>query len=126
MRLLFLTQPAMWRKDLSDREKRLLWAGAVGSPFDNNVTKYYSVQPLSIMMKKFNNILLENTSKTGVECIDLASIFLKDTTVFYDDFHFNEGGANKIARVIADYLIHTEPFNKRSGRMKIEVNRNEL
>lgn len=122
IRLLFLTQPSMWRKDLSARENNLLWAGAVGSPFDNNVTKYYSAQPLSIMMKKYNNILLENTSKFGVECIDLASILPKDTTVFYDDFHFNEGGANKIARIIADYLIHTKPFNKRSAIMKPEVN----
>ncbi|KIX12937.1 hypothetical protein X474_16690 [Dethiosulfatarculus sandiegensis] len=26
-------------------------------------------------------------------CLDLAELLPKDTTVFYDDCHFNEGGA---------------------------------
>ena len=47
-----------------------------------------------------------------MECIDLAKTLPKDTTVFYDDVHFNENGAHQMVQIVADYLLHYEPFER--------------
>jgi len=39
--------------------------------------------------------------------LDLASLLQKDTTVFYDDVHFNESGAEKVSNIIAQYFFNS-------------------
>ena len=103
VRLIFMTQPTMWRSDLPDDLKALLWFGGVGD-FQNEIGKpYYSVEALANGMKQYNDVLLTICRQRGIECIDL-SYLPKDTTVFYDDVHFNESGALKISRVIASQI----------------------
>ena len=46
-----------------------------------------------------------------VECIDLAPVLPGDTTLFYDDVHFNESGAEKVAEVLAQYILYRPPLN---------------
>jgi hypothetical protein len=46
-----------------------------------------------------------------VECIDLATTLEKDTTVFYDDVHFNESGAQKVSKTVSNYFLSHDPFN---------------
>jgi len=36
----------------------------------------------------------------------------KDTTVFYDDAHFNESGARKVAEALSKYLLKRDPFRE--------------
>jgi len=47
-----------------------------------------------------------------VECLDLAPLLEKDTTVFYDDVHFNESGARKVAQAVSRYVLEREPFRE--------------
>ena len=44
----------------------------------------------------------------GVDCIDLASMLPKDTTVFYDHCHFNIEGCRKIAGILLDFFVKKE------------------
>jgi hypothetical protein len=71
---------------------------------------FYSVEALAEGMAAYNGRLLEICRQRQVECIDLATLLPKDTTVFYDDAHFNESGAKQVARIVADYLSHHDLF----------------
>lgn len=103
IRVIFMTQPTLYRQGLTESEKDLLWGGGCGNG------SYYSVEALSTAKKKYNEKLLEACSNRGIECIDLARL-PQDVTVFYDDCHFNENGARLVATTVAGYLKGTEPF----------------
>jgi hypothetical protein len=63
-------------------------------------------------MDTFNQELLDVCIQNSLECYDLASVVPKDTTVFYDDAHFNERGGRIIAQRLTDYLLSTPPFSE--------------
>jgi lysophospholipase L1-like esterase len=104
IRLVFLTQPSMWKVGLAGNLESLLWLGGVGD-FQNEQGKpYYSVGALAKGMRQYNDTLLKVCRQRQVECLDLAAELEKDSTVFYDDIHFNENGARHVARNIFRYL----------------------
>lgn len=111
VRVIFMTQPTLYGQGLTEGEKDLLWFGNLPNG------SYYSLHALNTSMNKYNEKLLEVCSNRGIECIDLASQLPQNTSVFYDDCHFNENGARLVAATIAEYLKTTEPFIK-SGQIK--------
>jgi len=114
MRCIFLTQPSMWRSDLPQAEKALLvfgWVGRLGDP-----SGYLTVDDAQLALNQFNQAELDVCHETGMECLDLASIVPKDSTAFYDDVHFNEGGAKIVGRVVTEYLVSRPPFRSLSLR----------
>ena len=115
VRLIFMTQPSMWALQMSARDNALLWQGVSENPGDLNgpaghPDRYYSVRALDRAMAQYNDILLGVCQARHVECVDLAKILPRDTTVFYDDVHFNASGAQKVADALADYLTQHAPF----------------
>jgi lysophospholipase L1-like esterase len=94
--IILLTQPTLYRKDLPEDLQRLLWM--------NNSIGAYSVAALAEMMDAFNQTMRDVCREEGVDCIDLAAKLPRDTTVFYDDCHFNISGCDKVARIITDFL----------------------
>lgn len=106
IRLICVTQPSIYKENMSEQEKALIWAGTV----DESGTKYYSVSVLIDRMNRINDETVAICQSQGVEYIDLSNILPKDTTVFYDDFHFNENGARLVSQAIFMYLSTTEPF----------------
>jgi hypothetical protein len=71
---------------------------------------YYSSEALATGMQKYNDTLLNICQERHLECVDLSSILVKDTTVFYDDAHFNESGARKVSIVLSNYILSHDPF----------------
>ncbi len=117
VRPIFLTQPALWREDLSSAERDLLWAGGPG--FDRLAPGrvYYSVAALAEGMRRYNERLLEVCRQRGAECFDLAARLPRDATVFWDDAHFTEEGARRVAELVAGYLLERPSrLARRSGR----------
>jgi lysophospholipase L1-like esterase len=108
IRLLFVTQPTMWKADLPDQLERLLWLGGIGDFMNQTSRPYYSAHALAKGMKKYNEALVKVCEERQVECFDLASLLEKDITVFYDDVHFNESGAQKVANALAKYMANRE------------------
>jgi len=100
--VVFVTQPSLYRADLTDAEKSLLWQCSPKGTF--------LPQTLQMIQDRYNAALIDACKKERVDCIDLASMLPKDTTIFYDDFHFNLGGCRKVAAIVADQLA------KSSGR----------
>ena len=109
LRVIFVTQPTMWRPDLSKELTSLLWFGGIGDFQADSGKPYYSVEALAEGMHEYNDELLTVCRERNVECIDLSSM-AKDTTVFYDDVHFNDSGARAVARVLASYILDLPPF----------------
>ena len=105
IRVILLTQPTMWKTDLPERLSSLLWFGGVGDFQKERGNPYYSIEALERGMRDYNDTLLAVCRERQVECVDLAASLPKDTTVFYDDAHFNESGARKTAAILADYLL---------------------
>lgn len=104
LRCLFLTQPTLWRANLSPAEQHLLWFGWVGRE------GYASAGDLSRGMGAFNQTLLSVCREDHLECYDLASVIPKDTSAFYDDDHFNISGARMVAQFLAVRLLASPPF----------------
>jgi lysophospholipase L1-like esterase len=108
VRCLFVTQPSLWRSDLSPAEKELLWLGWVGSV--DKPKGFVSPGDLAHAMDAYNRVLLEVCQENGLECFDLASRVPKETSAFYDDVHFNEAGARLVAQSLKQYLLSRPPF----------------
>lgn len=107
VRLIFVTQPTMYRPDLTPAEENLFWGGAgPGRKY------FYTSQAMIGGMARYNQRMLEVCRQRGVECIDLAAALPKDTTVFYDEVHFNENGSRLVSDVIANYLLSQPPFGQ--------------
>jgi lysophospholipase L1-like esterase len=113
VRLLMLTQPVLWDDSLPEKLEDLLWLGGVGGGggMVGKADFYYSASVLSEAVDMYNKTLLNICKKREIECIDLASLLPKDKTVFYDDMHFNESGAKKVADIVSQYLLNHPPFN---------------
>ena len=105
VRLILVTQPFLWRGDLTKEEEDLLWWGwGPGREY------FYSVEALIDGLSAYNERVQQICRQRQVECIDLANTLPQDTTVFFDDVHFTERGNEQVARFVADYLLPRFPF----------------
>ena len=98
-RLIMATQPTIWHKDLDPETERYLLCGWI----KENV--YFDQGSLAIAMEAFNERLKKTCSREGIQCVDLAAALPKNTEVFYDDCHFNEEGARRVAALWADAIL---------------------
>jgi lysophospholipase L1-like esterase len=112
IRLIVMTQPAMWKPGLPQNLESLLWLGGVGDFQKDSGKPYYSAAALEKGMKAYNDALLRICRERQVECLDLASMLEKDTTVFYDDVHFNESGSRKVAEALARHMLDRSSFRE--------------
>jgi lysophospholipase L1-like esterase len=110
VRLILVTQPFMWRRDIPSRLNGLLWMGGVGDFQKEDGKEYYSVEVLADAMELYNETLLRTCRERGAECVDLSPVVPKDINAFYDDVHLNESGAAIVAEALAKYLIRDRPL----------------
>jgi lysophospholipase L1-like esterase len=95
----FATQPVLWTPDLGAAEQRLLWLG------ETRGGAYLEVAALADGMRAFNETLRRTCEEHGVLCIDLSGLD-GDPTCFFDDCHFTEAGAARVAELIAAGLAN--------------------
>jgi lysophospholipase L1-like esterase len=119
-RLIFLTQPTLWREGLTPEEDASLWMG--GPRFDRlgPGAQFHSVKALADGMARYNQALLEVCRERGVECIDAASLLPRDGVVFWDDAHLTVEGSHRLAQIVADYL-RSHPLTKRQPRVSLRT-----
>ena len=97
IKLIFTTQATMWKPDLEKKYEDLI----ITSGFANNEA-FYSTTTLYEGMEIFNERLKTICKRNNIPCIDLD--LPKTTASFYDDFHFNESGAELVSDQIAEFL----------------------
>ena len=102
VRLVFLTQPILYDSKLSASAHSLLWAGWMEDG------KFLSVEQLRKGLDQYNNALQSLCRQLNVECVDLTTMNGQES-FFYDDVHFNEAGAQEVARLVAEGLLQHPP-----------------
>jgi hypothetical protein len=112
VRIVFATQPSIWKANMPAHEDSLLWMGGVGRFQRLRGQPYYNPVVLAQIIGMYNDALVEVCTDRDVEFVDLAAVIPKDTTSFYDDCHFNESGARRVAEAFTDYLVSTPPLAK--------------
>jgi lysophospholipase L1-like esterase len=110
-RIIFLTQPTLWKAGMSEEEKALLWGGGPGFLRAGPGREYYSAEVLAETMALYNDAVLDVCRQRGVECVDLASSLPRTDEVFYDDAHYTELGSAMVADRVAEYLLAREPMS---------------
>ncbi|MEX2048872.1 MAG: GDSL-type esterase/lipase family protein [Gemmatimonadota bacterium] len=110
VRLVLMTQPVLWRADLTAEEEALLWMGGTGDFQSDPTQAYFAPGPLAEGMRAYNSVLLDVCRERGVECVDLAAVVPADTSMFYDDVHPTEAGSRAFADALAAYLRETPPY----------------
>ncbi len=110
VRCVFMTQPSLWRSDLTPQAQSLLLFGWVGPPF--HPRGHVSMPDLEIGLNSYNQVMIQVCQGSRVECVDLASVLPKDGSVFYDDVHFTEEGARLTADAVASYILKQPPFQR--------------
>ncbi|QHI38128.1 hypothetical protein IMCC3317_35140 [Kordia antarctica] len=97
IKLVFVTQATMWKPDLEKKYEDLM----VTSGFANNEA-FYSTKAFYEGMEVFNERLMKVCDQNNISYVDLK--LPKTTESFYDDFHFNESGAELTSDQIAQSL----------------------
>ena len=111
VRLILVTQPSLWRPDNSAEELRRLWMGGIGDSRSAPPARYYSSRVLRLAMDGYNRQLMAVCDGgEDIICLDGASAVAPDTTMMYDDVHFTEAGARRLAAYLSDELQRRSPF----------------
>lgn len=121
IRIIFLTQPTMWKEPMSKREEDLMWMGYADNESGNPVSwpywessrgRMYTIGAMARAMAAYNQRLTETCAKLNVECFDLAARIPRTFEMYFDDMHHTELGSQRVATELADYLKTREPFVK--------------
>lgn len=96
-KLIFITQATMWKPNLEEKYEKLM----LTSGFENN-EKFYTTEALYRGMEEFNKRTIDICKQNNIPFIELN--LPKTTESFYDDFHFNESGAELTASQISKVL----------------------
>lgn len=102
VRLIFMTEPFVYQKDLSQEIDEKLWSGWLGAASSLRVN--LSNEFLLRESNRFNDAMRELSRKHNVELIDLEREIPKDLDHFFDDVHFTPQGAQRASEVITSYL----------------------
>jgi lysophospholipase L1-like esterase len=108
--MLFLTQPTLWAKEMRPAERLRLLAGGLG-PIKTWCThqRYYAPAALASGMQAFNDVLRDVCREPGMTCRDLAATLPPRADYFYDDMHFSEAGAARVAELVVGWILDLAP-----------------
>lgn len=102
VRIVFVTQPAMWDPENSwAARKRLSLAQVV--PVGKEWT-FLTAENLRPLLDRFNDALRAVCGETNTEYVDLADTMSGREYFFLDDVHFNPEGCERAGRQLAEHL----------------------
>lgn len=61
---------------------------------------YYTHRAIHQLLSEYNQLTADFCAKNNLPFVDLTRTLPKDTSVFYDDCHFNENGSRLVAKAI--------------------------
>src|SRR6185503_12392000 len=102
--LVLVTQPALWSTALDPELEGRLWLGGVGDFQHRAGCAYYTTAALARGLELFNAALVDFAREHELPLLDLARELAGDPRCFYDDVHFSEEGARRVARFLAQGL----------------------
>lgn len=102
--VVLVTHPVLWQADLPPDLEALVYLAETPASLSGEARSYYSAGALARGMREFNAETLDICADHALSCFDLAAALPSDTTIFYDDVHFNESGARAVAAALAPFL----------------------
>jgi lysophospholipase L1-like esterase len=102
-RLAMMTQPVLWAETMPPENVDL----CLGARAPDG--RYYALDLCAKAMDAYNLRLKETCAAEGVTCLDVASLLPKSSEVLYDDCHFNEEGARRVASLLAELVAPYVP-----------------
>ena len=102
VRLVLVTQPALWGDELTPHGSRRLRLARV-FPLPRE-WKFLSPQNLRAVLDGYNETLIQVAEETGASYIDPTSMLTAQQDYFYDDYHLNEEGTRQLAKILADWF----------------------
>lgn len=100
LRCVFLNQPTAYDPKIEPALQHRLWMTPPGAGFS------LSLDEMTRFADAYNEHLVAAIRKTAGEVCDVAKILPPDSRYFYDDCHYNEGGATALAAAIEACLLH--------------------
>lgn len=100
----FVSQASLYKDSMSAYEQSLLWMGGVGEFQQQAGHAYYSPIAINQLLVEYNQMTADFCAKNNLPFVDLTLTLPKDTSVFYDDCHFNENGARLVAQEVAKFI----------------------
>jgi len=111
-RVIFVTQPMLWKDQMSQSELDLLAFGGPNFFRMGHGKPFYSTAALAKAMAIYNDALLEVCRSREVECVDMAAMLPRTAQVHYDEAHYTEFGSAIVARRMAEYLLGSKPLSE--------------
>ena len=102
--LVFVTQQTTWNSRVDQEIRNFHWMR-----LRNGVT--YSEPAMDAAMEEYNDVMREVAAEFDIPLYDLAREIPKSSAYFYDDCHFNAGGAEFLGNALAP-IIHSLPFEE--------------
>ncbi len=101
IKVLFTTQPMLWKAEMSPEEEKVLWLAQY-----NHKGIIYRLEPgtAARLLGTLNERLLKVCREKGYPYLDLSELIPHTLDIFYDDVHFNEKGAETVAELVRDAL----------------------
>jgi lysophospholipase L1-like esterase len=100
--VLFLTQPMLWRQDNTPEEGNVFWM--IQFQHEGRVAKLVP-GAAAHLLETLNARLLDTCLRRQLQCLDLAAVVPRRLTFFYDDLHFNDQGATRVADEVAKAVL---------------------
>ena len=104
-KIIFVTQPYLWSKSLSDKDREQIYAGFIGADITSPETKWYTPDALRKGLKAYNDILRLECQEAKLICVDAAEEMSGHSKFFYDDFHFSDLGARYLGALVGEFLV---------------------
>lgn len=104
IRLLFVTQPDSWltKDSLLAAHHWMFGRGPVA----------YPKRLVHHKLTELNEIMKQVAVNNAIPCFDAANALPPDTTVFYDDCHFNPNGSKLMAARLKDFILDNHILQK--------------
>jgi lysophospholipase L1-like esterase len=108
VQLILVTSPSPWKEAMTELETARLYAGGMAPTTEwekNPRIKWWAVPPMIRVLELYNDAIRSVCVARALTCIDLAREVPRDSTYFYDDFHFSRAGAAAVGQTIARHLV---------------------
>jgi hypothetical protein len=105
-RVVVVRQP-WFDKVYTPEEREVLWHGAQGQPYSEDVKTYYAFEVVSRLMELVDARMAKVAEEEGVESLNLRPRLDHSLKTFYDFLHFTPEGAHVVGRTIADFMTRS-------------------
>jgi hypothetical protein len=92
-------------KEFTADEERQLWSYAVGRPYHQKCTTYFTHAAAWKLLRAVDQRASEVATRLGVQQVELMSVLPADFTTYYDEQHHTPAGCRLVGETVARALL---------------------